>query len=104
MVIVPATGDLFLQEDSAGEQFVCGLTPGGEVFDFARSITNDTEFCGGCFSPDGEIFFLNQQGERGGAAGDESGLGRTGHNLRNNGPVPGPPGPEEQPGPRFGAW
>ena len=32
---------------------------------FAKTITNDTEFCGGCFSPNGTVFFLNQQGERG---------------------------------------
>jgi secreted PhoX family phosphatase len=65
IVIVPKTGDIFLQEDSDFEQFVRGLTPEGKIYDFARTITNDTEFCGGCFSPDGSVFFLNQQGERG---------------------------------------
>ena len=65
IVIVPKTGDIFLQEDSAGDQFVRGLTPDGKIYDFAMTITNDTEFCGGCFSPDGTVFFLNQQGERG---------------------------------------
>ena len=68
MVIVPPTGDVFLQEDSGGDQFVRGLTPEGRIYDFARTVTNDTEFCGGCFSPDGTVFFLNQQGERGGPA------------------------------------
>jgi secreted PhoX family phosphatase len=48
--------------------FVRGLTPDGKIYDFARTVTNDTEFCGGCFSPDGTVFFLNQQGERGGTA------------------------------------
>ena len=66
IVIVPATGDIFLQEDSDGEQFVRGLTPEGKIYDFARTIINDTEFCGGCFSPDGSVFFVNHQGERGG--------------------------------------
>lgn len=66
VVIVPKTGDIFLQEDSPGGQFVRGLTPRGEIYDFAQTITNDTEFCGGCFSPDGKVFFVNQQGERGG--------------------------------------
>jgi len=66
VVIVPQTGDIFLQEDSPGGQFVRGLTPRGEIYDFAQTITNDTEFCGGCFSPDGKVFFVNQQGERGG--------------------------------------
>ena len=65
IVIVPKTGDIFLQEDSGGEQFVRGLTPEGRIYDFARTITNNTEFCGGCFSPDGTVFFLNQQGDRG---------------------------------------
>jgi len=64
IVFVPKTGDLFLQEDSDGEQFVRGLTSQGEIYDFAQTVTNDTEFCGGCFSPDGRTFFLNQQGER----------------------------------------
>jgi secreted PhoX family phosphatase len=66
IVIVPKTGDIFLQQDSDGDQFVRGLTPEGKIYDFARTITNDTEFCGGCFSPNGTVFFLNQQGEIGG--------------------------------------
>lgn len=66
IVVVPRTGDIFLQEDGAGEQFIRGLTPEGEIYDFAQTITNSTEFCGGCFSPDGRVFFVNQQGERGG--------------------------------------
>ncbi|MBA3422741.1 MAG: DUF839 domain-containing protein [Thermoleophilaceae bacterium] len=66
VVIVPKTGDIFLQEDSPGEQFVRGLTPEGEIYDFAKTGNNDTEFCGGCFDPDGHTLYLNQQGERGG--------------------------------------
>jgi secreted PhoX family phosphatase len=65
VVVVPGTGDVFLQEDSAGEQFVRGVTRRGEIYDFAKSVLNETEFCGGTFSPDGRTFFLNQQGERG---------------------------------------
>ena len=65
VVVVPGTGDVFLQEDSAGEQFVRGVTRRGEIYDFAKSVLNGTEFCGGTFSPDGRTFFLNQQGERG---------------------------------------
>ncbi|MCP9488511.1 MAG: DUF839 domain-containing protein [Solirubrobacteraceae bacterium MAG38_C4-C5] len=65
VVFVPATGDIFLQEDSPGEQFVRGVTQEGRIYDFAQTIVNDSEFCGGCFSPDGETFFLNQQGGRG---------------------------------------
>jgi secreted PhoX family phosphatase len=62
LVIVPHTGHVFLQEDSPGEQFVRGVTRGGEIYDVARTLINDSEFCGGCFSPDGRTFFLNQQG------------------------------------------
>jgi secreted PhoX family phosphatase len=64
LVIVPQTGDVFLQEDSDGEQFVRGVTPRGQIYDFARTVLNTTEFCGGCFSPDGRTFFVNQQGDR----------------------------------------
>jgi secreted PhoX family phosphatase len=65
VVVVPGTGDVWLQEDSDGEQFVRGVTRRGEIYDFARTVLNNTEFCGGTFSPDGKTFFLNQQGERG---------------------------------------
>jgi uncharacterized protein len=68
VVIVPKTGDIFLQEDSDPEHFVRGLTPDGKIYDFARTITNNTESCGGCFSPDGTVFFLNEQGARGSTA------------------------------------
>jgi uncharacterized protein len=64
LVVVPTTGDVFLQEDSDGEQFVRGVTDRGLIYDFARTLVNSTEFCGGCFSPDGRTFFLNQQGDR----------------------------------------
>jgi secreted PhoX family phosphatase len=64
VVVVPASGDVFLQEDSDGEQFVRGVTRRGRIYDFARTLLNTSEFCGGCFSPDGGTFFLNQQGGR----------------------------------------
>ncbi len=64
LVVVPQTGDVFLQEDGLGEQYVRGVTRRGDIYDFARTILNNTEFCGGTFSPDGRTFFLNQQGDR----------------------------------------
>ena len=71
ITIVPQTQDILLCEDSSGEQFVRGVTQDGEIYNFARSTDkNDTEFCGACFSPDGQTLFLNQQGDRG---VDESG-------------------------------
>ncbi len=64
IVIVPQTGDVFAQEDGAGAQFVRGITQDGEIYDFAMTVTSDSEFCGGCFDPSGRVFFLNQQGDR----------------------------------------
>jgi secreted PhoX family phosphatase len=64
LVVVPRTGDIWLQEDGDGEQFVRGVTRDGAIYDFAGTVLSDSEFCGGCFSPDGSTFFLNQQGER----------------------------------------
>jgi uncharacterized protein len=64
LVVVPKTGDVFLQEDSDGEQFVRGVTRHGAIYYFARTLENTTEFCGGCFAPDGGTLFVNQQGDR----------------------------------------
>ena len=69
MVVVPGTGDIFLQEDGSGAQFVRGVTLAGEIYDFARTGANETEFCGGCFDPDGNTLYLNQQGDRGNLPG-----------------------------------
>jgi len=73
LVLVPATGDVFLQEDSDEDQFVRGVNRRGRIYDFAHTLLNDFEFCGGCFSPDGQTFFLNQQGGRqtGGETGSD---------------------------------
>jgi secreted PhoX family phosphatase len=65
MVIVPKTGHILLQEDGAGEQFMRGVTRNGAIYDFAKTAANETEFCGGCFDPHGQILFVNQQGDRG---------------------------------------
>jgi secreted PhoX family phosphatase len=65
VVIVPHTGHILLQEDSDGDQYVRGVTPDGEIYDFAKNTDNGTEFCGGCFDPAGNTFYLNQQGDRG---------------------------------------
>ena len=40
------------------------MTQDGEIYNFAQTITNDTEFCGACFDPDGQTLYVNQQGER----------------------------------------
>jgi hypothetical protein len=40
-----------------------GLGLAGEPFEFAVNILNDSEFAGACFSPDGEILFVNLFGD-----------------------------------------
>jgi len=55
-------GDLILCEDGPGSQYLRGLTPGGQIYDFARNAHKDeSEFCGACFSPDGQTMFVNVQ-------------------------------------------
>ena len=55
-------GDLILCEDGFGDQFLRGLTPSGEIYDIARNAHGErAEFCGACFSPDGETLFVNVQ-------------------------------------------
>ncbi|WP_157254499.1 alkaline phosphatase PhoX [Nonomuraea typhae] len=40
-----------------------GLDPrGGQPFEFAVNITDDSEFAGACFSPDGSVMFVNTLG------------------------------------------
>jgi hypothetical protein len=64
ITIVPQTQDIFLCEDSPGEQFIRGVTQDGEIYTFAQALTNDAEFCGACFDPDGQTLYVNQQGDR----------------------------------------
>jgi hypothetical protein len=61
LCLMPRTGDVLLCEDGGGEQFVRGLTARAEIYDFARSKTRDSEFCGACFDAKGLVLFLNQQ-------------------------------------------
>lgn len=60
-------GGLVLCEDGAGTCHLHGLSTDGVIFPFARNIFNQREFAGACFSPDGEILFVNIQGGTGGA-------------------------------------
>ena len=65
ITIVPQTQDILLCEDSDADQFIRGVTQDGEIYDFAQTTTNDAEFCGACFDPDGQTLYVNQQGGRG---------------------------------------
>ena len=69
-ITVSPRGGLVLCEDGGGVQFVRGLTPSGEIFDFAVNQLNDAEFAGACFSPDGGTLFVNIQGDTTGSATD----------------------------------
>ena len=40
-----------------------GLGLSGEPFEFAVNVLNDSEFAGACYSPDGEILFVNLFGD-----------------------------------------
>ena len=58
-ICVSPRGGLVLCEDGGGVQFLRGLTPAGEIFDFALNIKDEDEFAGACFSPDGQYLFVN---------------------------------------------
>lgn len=73
-ITVSPRGGLVLCEDNNGS-YVRGLTPEGEIFDFARNILNGREFAGACFSPDGRVLFVNIQGDT--RAGGPGHLGMT---------------------------
>ena len=55
-------GGLLVCEDPSGVPFMRGITADGRIFDFARNITNEREFAGATFSPDGQTLFVNIQG------------------------------------------
>lgn len=65
LVVVPQTRDIFLCEDAGGGHFIRGLTRRGEIYDFVKTGTNQTEFCGACFDRAGHTLYVNQQGDRG---------------------------------------
>ena len=54
-------GDLILCEDDK-HPFVVGISPAGEYYKLAENVGFSSEFAGGVFSPDGEIYFVNIQG------------------------------------------
>jgi secreted PhoX family phosphatase len=62
-LVVAPTGDLFLCEDSDPPQYVRGLTPDGRIYDFAKTITRESELAGVCFDPDRKTMYVNQFGD-----------------------------------------
>jgi secreted PhoX family phosphatase len=80
MCVTPNGAILMCEDDASGDNDTHPLAPGitnvnrmvaigmaGEPFEFAVNVFSDSEFAGSCFSPDGEILFVNLQG--GAAAG-----------------------------------
>ena len=61
-VCVSPRGGLVVCEDSSSAQHLRGISPAGEIFDFARNLHNSVEFAGACFSPDGRTLFVNIYG------------------------------------------
>ncbi len=60
-IVITPWGDLLFAEDGGNGNRVMGITPDGEVYEFANNHLNGSEFCGPTFSPDGQTFFLNIQ-------------------------------------------
>ena len=83
--LTPNGGLIFCEDDAVGGEGAAdthplapgvgsinrmiGLGPKGEAFPLALNVFSDSEFAGACFSPDGEVLFVNIQGE------DEAGAG-----------------------------
>ncbi len=78
---VSPRGGLLLCEDAVGISHLRGLTPDGQIFDFAENIMNRREFAGATFSPDGTILFVNIQGDL-----DSFGPGNKGMTFAITGP------------------
>lgn len=78
---VSPRGGLLLCEDAVGISHLRGLTPEGEIFDFAENVMNRREFAGATFSPDGGILFVNIQGDL-----DSFGPGNRGMTFAITGP------------------
>jgi secreted PhoX family phosphatase len=63
-ITVSPRGGLVLCEDGDDLQYLRGLDERGQIFDLALnniSQNEDKEFAGACYSPDGEILFVNIQ-------------------------------------------
>lgn len=67
-ITVGPDGSLYLCEDGGGEQFVVRVGLDGTLSQFARNaipadsgLPTNSEFCGACFSPDGQKLFVNIQ-------------------------------------------
>jgi len=62
-VTVAPWGDLIVCEDGRGDDYLRGVTSKGQVYPLAHNATGSSELTGACFSPDGEVLFVNIQDE-----------------------------------------
>ncbi|MGD9739914.1 MAG: alkaline phosphatase PhoX [Bauldia sp.] len=60
-VTVGPNGRLFLCEDGSGIEKVVAVNTDGSMFEVLRNVLSDGEFTGACFSPDGNLMFVNIQ-------------------------------------------
>ncbi|TFY99191.1 DUF839 domain-containing protein [Ramlibacter henchirensis] len=60
-ITVGPDGRLYMFEDGSGGNNILGVDRSGELFRVATNAINASEFCGGCFSPDGRFLFVNIQ-------------------------------------------
>jgi secreted PhoX family phosphatase len=76
LTISPNGAMLLCEDDASGDNDAHPLAPGitdvnrligiglaGEPFELAVNRLNDSEFAGACFSPDGEVLFVNLFGD-----------------------------------------
>jgi hypothetical protein len=54
-------GDLIVCEDTATHCGIVGIGPDGMQYAIADNPHSDSELAGACFSPDGDILFVNIQ-------------------------------------------
>lgn len=55
-------GDVIIAEDRGDDQCsLRGVTPEGRIYTLATNVLNSSELAGVCFSPDGDVLFVNVQ-------------------------------------------
>jgi hypothetical protein len=60
-IMMAPFGDLIVCEDTATHCGIVGIGPDGTQYAIADNPHSDSELAGACFSPDGEILFVNIQ-------------------------------------------
>lgn len=61
-IVASQRGELIVCEDGDGDNFIRAVAPDGLIYTLARNADpGKSEFCGACFSPDGETLFVNIQ-------------------------------------------